>query len=113
MVFIGQEKPSQENNIENIDIPYKGLVIICCLNIAGNVLWHISARCGIVKGMFFVPQTIAHQQQKMATLQNSIQKQQALALMCRIYVGSINFELKEDTIKQVFGWPMGAVMSVF
>ena len=37
----------------------------------------------------------------MATLQNSIQKQQALALMCRIYVGSINFELREDTIKQV------------
>ena len=106
MVFIGQEKPSQENNIENIDIPYKSLVFVCFLNIVG-----IFPR-DAVKGMFFVPQTIAHQQQKMATLQNSIQKQQALALMCRIYVGSINFELKEDTIKQVFGWPMGAVMSV-
>lgn len=58
-----------------------------------------------------VKQTLAHQQQKMATLQNSIQKQQALALMCRIYVGSINFELREDTIKQAFA-PFGPIKSV-
>lgn len=58
-----------------------------------------------------VKQTLAHQQQKMATLQNSIQKQQALALMCRIYVGSINFELREDTIKQGFN-PFGPIKNV-
>jgi len=58
-----------------------------------------------------VKQTLAHQQQKMATLQNSIQKQQALALMCRIYVGSINFELREDTIKQAFN-PFGPIKNV-
>lgn len=58
-----------------------------------------------------VRQTIAHQQQQMANFQNTIQRQQALALMCRIYVGSINFEIKEDTIKQAF-LPFGPIKSV-
>ena len=43
--------------------------------------------------------------------QNTVQRQQALALMCRIYVGSINFEIKEDTIKQAF-MPFGPIKSV-
>ncbi|XP_014788711.1 poly(U)-binding-splicing factor PUF60-B isoform X2 [Octopus bimaculoides] len=58
-----------------------------------------------------VRQTIAHQQQQMANFQNTVQRQQALALMCRIYVGSINFEIKEDTIKQAF-LPFGPIKSV-
>ncbi|KAK0047755.1 poly(U)-binding-splicing factor PUF60-like isoform X2 [Biomphalaria pfeifferi] len=86
-----------------------------------------------------VRQTIAHQQQQMQQFQNTVQRQQALALMCRqvltflflekikvkgekklthwypvvygIYVGSINFEIKEDTIKQAF-LPFGPVKSV-
>ncbi|XP_013407059.1 poly(U)-binding-splicing factor PUF60 isoform X2 [Lingula anatina] len=58
-----------------------------------------------------VKQTIAHQQQQMLNFQNTVQRQQALALMCRIYVGSINFEIKEDTIKQAF-LPFGPIKSV-
>ncbi|KAL5022515.1 hypothetical protein ScPMuIL_001670 [Solemya velum] len=58
-----------------------------------------------------VRQTIAHQQQQMQNFQNTVQRQQALALMCRIYVGSINFEIKEDTIKQSF-LPFGPIKSV-
>ncbi|XP_005092717.1 poly(U)-binding-splicing factor PUF60 isoform X2 [Aplysia californica] len=58
-----------------------------------------------------VRQTIAHQQQQMQNFQNTVQRQQALALMCRIYVGSINFEIKEDTIKQAF-IPFGPIKSV-
>ncbi|GFS16875.1 poly(U)-binding-splicing factor PUF60 [Elysia marginata] len=65
-----------------------------------------------------VRQTIAHQQQvyaiysqQMQQFQNTVQRQQALALMCRIYVGSINFEIKEDTIKKEF-LPFGPVKSV-
>ncbi|KAK2161073.1 hypothetical protein NP493_1607g00063 [Ridgeia piscesae] len=58
-----------------------------------------------------VKQTIAHQQQQMMNFQNTVQRQQALALMCRIYVGSINFEIKEDTIKQAF-LPFGPIKSV-
>ncbi|CAG5126959.1 unnamed protein product [Candidula unifasciata] len=58
-----------------------------------------------------VRQTIAHQQQQMQQFQNTVQRQQALALMCRVYVGSINFEIKEDTIKQAF-LPFGPVKSV-
>lgn len=58
-----------------------------------------------------VRQTIAHQQQQMQQFQNTVQRQQAMALMCRIYVGSINFEIKEDTIKQAF-LPFGPIKSV-
>jgi len=58
-----------------------------------------------------VRQTIAHQQQQMQQFQNTVQRQQALALMCRIYVGSINFEIKEDTVKQSF-LPFGPIKSV-
>ncbi|XP_067133982.1 poly(U)-binding-splicing factor PUF60 isoform X2 [Centruroides vittatus] len=56
-------------------------------------------------------QTIAHQQQQMANLRNQVQRQQALALMCRVYVGSISFELKEDTIRQAF-LPFGPIKSI-
>ena len=58
-----------------------------------------------------VKQTIVHQQQQMLNFQNTVQRQQALALMCRIYVGSINFEIKEDTIRQAF-LPFGPIKSV-
>ncbi|KAF6026168.1 PUF60 [Bugula neritina] len=58
-----------------------------------------------------VKQTIAHQAQQQLNIQTNVQKQQALALMCRIYVGSINFEIKEDTIKQAFQ-PFGPIKSV-
>ncbi|CAH1784833.1 unnamed protein product [Owenia fusiformis] len=58
-----------------------------------------------------VRQTIAHQQQQMQNFQTNVQKQQALALMCRIYVGSINFEIKEETIRQAF-LPFGPFKSV-
>lgn len=52
-------------------------------------------------------QTIAHQQQQ----QKTMQRQQALVLMCRVYVGSISFELKEDTIRQAF-IPFGPIKSI-
>ena len=54
-----------------------------------------------------VKQTIAHQQQQ----QKSLQRHQALVLMCRVYVGSISFELKEDTIRQAF-CPFGPIKSI-
>lgn len=45
-----------------------------------------------------VKQTLAHQQQQ----QKSLQRHQAIVLMCRVYVGSISFELKEETIRNAF-----------
>ncbi|ESN92996.1 hypothetical protein HELRODRAFT_108224, partial [Helobdella robusta] len=56
-------------------------------------------------------QTITHQQQQMMNLQNSIQRQQAVALMCRVYIGSINFEIKEEMIRQAF-LPFGPIKSM-
>ncbi|KAF4518986.1 hypothetical protein B566_EDAN007774 [Ephemera danica] len=76
--------------------------------------------------MVLMKQTLAHQQQVgipftlaadclgyklMASQRTMVQRQQALALMCRVYVGSISFELKEDTIRQAF-LPFGPIKSI-
>lgn len=47
-------------------------------------------------------QSAAHQQQRIIHQRTQVQRQQAICLMCRVYVGSISFELKEDTIKAAF-----------
>lgn len=52
-------------------------------------------------------QTLAHQQQQA----KSLQRHQALVLMCRVYVGSISFELREDTVRQSFH-PFGPIKSI-
>ncbi|TRY63824.1 hypothetical protein TCAL_00801 [Tigriopus californicus] len=57
--------------------------------------------------MVLMKQTLAHQQQQA----KSLQRHQAVVLMCRVYVGSINFEVKEDTIKQAF-LPFGPIRSI-
>ncbi|XP_044756457.1 poly(U)-binding-splicing factor half pint isoform X2 [Coccinella septempunctata] len=57
--------------------------------------------------MVLMKQTLAHQQQKNRTFQ----RHQVLNLMCRVYVGSISFELKEDTIRQSF-LPFGPIKSI-
>ncbi|CAG0882730.1 unnamed protein product [Cyprideis torosa] len=57
--------------------------------------------------MVLMKQTLAHQQQQA----KSLQRHQALVLMCRVYVGSISFELKEDTIRQAFA-PFGPIKSI-
>ncbi|KAL3277262.1 hypothetical protein HHI36_012613 [Cryptolaemus montrouzieri] len=57
--------------------------------------------------MVLMKQTLAHQQQKDRTFQ----RHQVLNLMCRVYVGSISFELKEDTIRQSF-LPFGPIKSI-
>ncbi|XP_033150625.1 poly(U)-binding-splicing factor half pint [Drosophila busckii] len=61
--------------------------------------------------MVLMKQTLAHQQQQLATQRTQVQRQQALALMCRVYVGSISFELKEDTIRIAF-MPFGPIKSI-
>lgn len=44
-------------------------------------------------------------------LQVAAQRQRALAIMCRVYVGSIYYELGEDTIRQAFA-PFGPIKSI-
>ncbi|KAL9914918.1 poly(U)-binding-splicing factor half pint-like isoform 2-T2 [Glossina fuscipes fuscipes] len=61
--------------------------------------------------MVLMKQTLAHQQQQLASQRTQVQRQQALALMCRVYVGSISFELKEDTIRAEF-LPFGPIKSI-
>ncbi|XP_067015888.1 poly(U)-binding-splicing factor half pint isoform X2 [Anabrus simplex] len=57
--------------------------------------------------MVLMKQTLAHQQLKA----KAFERHQALMLMCRVYVGSISFELKEDTIRQAF-LPFGPIKSI-
>uniref|UniRef100_A0A672M878 Poly(U)-binding-splicing factor PUF60-like n=1 Tax=Sinocyclocheilus grahami TaxID=75366 RepID=A0A672M878_SINGR len=58
-----------------------------------------------------VKQTLAHQQQQLSNLQVAAQRQRALAIMCRVYVGSIYYELGEDTVRQAFA-PFGPIKSI-
>uniref|UniRef100_A0A8P4G6N1 RRM domain-containing protein n=1 Tax=Dicentrarchus labrax TaxID=13489 RepID=A0A8P4G6N1_DICLA len=74
-----------------------------------------------------VKQSLAQQQQltslQMASLSMGLgdalsplqsvaaQRQRALAIMCRVYVGSIYYELGEDTIRQAFA-PFGPIKSI-
>ncbi|XP_073347217.1 poly(U)-binding-splicing factor PUF60a [Pagrus major] len=74
-----------------------------------------------------VKQTLVQQQQltslQMASLSMGLgdalsplqsvaaQRQRALAIMCRVYVGSIYYELGEDTIRQAFA-PFGPIKSI-
>uniref|UniRef100_A0A3P9MXN4 AFG3-like AAA ATPase 2 n=1 Tax=Poecilia reticulata TaxID=8081 RepID=A0A3P9MXN4_POERE len=57
-----------------------------------------------------VKQTLV-QQQQLTSLQVAAQRQRALAIMCRVYVGSIYYELGEDTIRQAF-IPFGPIKSI-
>lgn len=52
-------------------------------------------------------QILTSQQQQ----QRSLQRHKALALMCRVYVGSISFELREENIKTAFS-VYGAVKTI-
>lgn len=56
----------------------------------------------------FTKQTAPTNQQQQ---QKTNQRHQALVTMCRVYVGSISFEVKEETIKSVFS-PFGAIKSI-
>ncbi|KAK2722964.1 poly(U)-binding-splicing factor PUF60-like [Artemia franciscana] len=57
--------------------------------------------------MVLMKQTIAHQQLQA----RSLQRHQALVLMCRVYIGSIAFDLKEDTIRNAFA-PFGPIKAI-
>merc|ERR1719500_781174 len=57
--------------------------------------------------MVLMKQTLAHQQQQTKYLQ----RQQAVSIMSRIYVGCINYDTKEDSIKTAF-LPFGPIRSI-
>ncbi|PIO31618.1 hypothetical protein AB205_0010080 [Aquarana catesbeiana] len=50
-------------------------------------------------------------EQQEALQKMAAQRQRALAIMCRVYVGSIYYELGEDTIRQAFA-PFGPIKSI-
>lgn len=54
---------------------------------------------------------IVQQQQQSNQQTKSLQRHQALVLMCRVYVGSISFEVREEMIKNAFS-PYGTIKSI-
>ena len=47
----------------------------------------------------------------MYSFQTSAQKQRALAIMCRVYVGSIYYDIKQETVREAFA-PFGPIKSI-
>lgn len=60
---------------------------------------------------FAQSQQVHNQQNQMLALADAAQRQRALLLMSRIYVGSIYYELGEETLKTAF-CPFGTVKSI-
>ena len=60
---------------------------------------------------FAQSQQVHNQQNQMLALADAAQRQRALLLMSRIYVGSIYYELGEDTLRNAFS-PFGTVKSI-
>lgn len=58
-----------------------------------------------------VKQTLQHQQQQMTSHQEAAQRQRALAIMCRVYVGSIYYDITQDQVRNSFT-PFGPVKSM-
>nr|XP_039262550.1 poly(U)-binding-splicing factor PUF60-like [Styela clava] len=58
-----------------------------------------------------VKQTLQHQQQQLSSLQEAAQRQRALAIMCRVYVGSIYYDITQEQVRNSFT-PFGPVKSM-
>ncbi|KAI0984718.1 hypothetical protein GJ496_002629 [Pomphorhynchus laevis] len=66
-------------------------------------------RYAMEQSVKFVLQRQQQQQQKQQL--DYVKKQQALMLMCRVYVGSIYYEVREDAVRSAFA-PFGPIRSV-
>ncbi len=56
-------------------------------------------------------QSMVHQQQRVQSLQLAANKERAMSLMCRIYIGSVYYEANEDAVSGMFS-PFGPLKSV-
>ena len=56
-------------------------------------------------------QSMVHQQQRVQSLQLAANKERAMSLMCRIYIGSVYYEANEDAVASMFS-PFGPLKSV-
>jgi len=56
-------------------------------------------------------QSMVHQQQRVQSLQLAANKERAMSLMCRIYIGSVYYEANEEAVSSMF-LPFGPLKSV-
>eukprot|EP00117_Sycon_ciliatum_P042277 scpid91577/ scgid0747/ Poly(U)-binding-splicing factor PUF60; 60 kDa poly(U)-binding-splicing factor len=66
---------------------------------------------GITRQQQFVQQQQQTQLQQLMQAQESSQRQKAFSVMCRIYIGSISFEMHENQVKEAFS-PFGPIKSL-
>jgi len=63
-----------------------------------------------IKDVLF-KQSLKYQQHQLTTSQGAAQKHRALAIMCRVYVGSIYYDIKQDMVRDAFT-PYGPIKSI-
>lgn len=97
-LFIG---PGSKREPNKLTVKLKNSELEECIKRAKKYAMEQSVRFVLVK----------QQQQQQKQQLELIKKQQALLLMCRIYVGSIFYEVKEDVVRTSFG-AFGPIRSI-
>lgn len=97
-LFVG---PGSKREPNKLTVKLKNLELEECIKRAKKYAMEQSVRYVLVK----------QQQQQQKQQLDLIKKQQALLLMCRIYVGSIFYEVKEDIVRTSFG-AFGPIRSI-
>jgi poly(U)-binding-splicing factor PUF60 len=85
--------PGARRDSNKLSIKIKSIELEECIKKAKKFAMEQSVRFALVK----------QQQQQQKQQLELIKKQQALLLMCRIYVGSIFYEVKEEAVRTAFG----------
>lgn len=97
-LFLG---PGSKREPNKLPVKLKNLELEECIKRAKKYAMEQSVRFVLVK----------QQQQQQKQQLDLIKKQQALLLMCRIYVGSIFYEVKEEVVRTSFG-AFGPIRSI-
>lgn len=90
-----------KRDLNKLSLKIKSVELEECVKRAKKFAMEQSVRFALVK----------QQQQQQKQQLDLIRKQQALLLMCRIYVGSIFYEVKEETVRLSF-LPFGPIRSI-
>jgi poly(U)-binding-splicing factor PUF60 len=93
--------PGAKRDSNKLTIKIKSIELEECLKKAKKFAMEQSVRFALAK----------QQQQQQKQQLELIKKQQAILLMCRIYVGSIFYEVKEEAVRTAFG-TFGPIRSI-
>ena len=94
-------------------IPGSGILERKPLNESQRTALHKAKKYAIELSLknVIMKQSMVHQQQRVQSLQLAANKERAMSLMCRIYIGSVYYEANEDAVSSMF-LPFGPLKSV-